>query len=94
MPTTPKRHFDEDIARATSIVAHASPLPSTTLAGQLLRDDLLRSAWMFGVGAMDAYFSDAYVHMLTTALRAKNGHTMGADGCGRLECTFRSDRAA
>lgn len=72
MPTTPKRHFDEDIARAAAIVAHASPLPSATPAEQLLRDDLLRNGWMFAVGAMDAYFCDAYVHCITTTLRSKS----------------------
>lgn len=75
MPTTPKRHFDEDIARATAIVAHAKTLPSATNAEKLLRDDLLRNGWMFAVGAMDAYFCDAYVHCITTSLRAKSLHS-------------------
>ena len=56
MPRTPKRHFDEDIARATAIVAHASLLPVATPEEQLLRDDLLRNGWMFAVGAMDVDF--------------------------------------
>lgn len=72
MPTTPKRHFDEDISRAESLVLHARSLPAATDPERLLRDDVLRSAWMFAVGAMDAYFCDAYVHCLTTALRAKS----------------------
>ena len=60
MPATALQHFQEDIARARAIVAHAEPLPRTTSAEQLLRSDLLRSAWMFAVGALDAYYCDAY----------------------------------
>lgn len=72
MPATPKRHFDEDVSRATAIVTHAGPLPVATPQQRLLRNDLLRSGWMFAVGAMDAYFCDAYVHCITTTLRAKS----------------------
>ncbi len=72
MPITPKRHFDEDIARAKAIAVHAKTLLSTTPFEELLRDDLLRSAWMFAVGAMDAYFCDAYAHFLATTLQAKS----------------------
>ena len=56
MPTTAVQHFQEDIARARAIVIHANPLPPSTVPEQMLRSDLLRSAWMFGVGALDAYF--------------------------------------
>ena len=72
MPTTPKRHFDQDLARATAIVDHAHPLRVATSPEELLRDDLLRTGWMFAVGALDAYFCDAYVHCITTTLRAKS----------------------
>lgn len=72
MPSTPKRHFDEDIARAKAIAVLAKTLPFATPAEQLLRDDLLRSAWMFAVGAMDAYFCDAYAHSLATTLQSKS----------------------
>jgi len=71
MPTTPKAHFDEDIARATSLVNVAEDLPATNNAERLIRDDVLRSARMFAVGAMDAYFCDAYVSMLARTLRGK-----------------------
>lgn len=71
MPTTAKAHFDEDIARATSLVDVANGLPATNEAERLLRDDVLRSAWMFAVGAMDAYFCDAYVSLLARTLRGK-----------------------
>ena len=53
MPTTALAHFGEDVARARAIVAHADPLPAATPAEQMLRSDLLRSAWMFSVGALD-----------------------------------------
>lgn len=60
MPATALQHFQEDIGRARAIVSHADPLPRGTPAEQLLRADLLRSAWMFAVGALDAFFCDAY----------------------------------
>lgn len=71
MPTTPKAHFDEDIARALSLVLVANGLPAANSAECLIRDDVLRSAWMFAVGAMDAYFCDAYVSLLARTLRGK-----------------------
>jgi len=55
VPATALQHFQEDIERAKAIIAHAAPLPHTNDAERLLRDDLLRSAWMFAVGALDAY---------------------------------------
>jgi hypothetical protein len=58
MPATALQHFREDIARARAIIAHAAPLPHATHTEQLLRSDLLRSAWMFAVGALDAYFCE------------------------------------
>ena len=60
MPATALQHFREDIARAKAIVSHAAPLPLSTGGEKLLRSDLLPSAWMFAVGALDAYFCDAY----------------------------------
>ena len=35
-----------------------------------VRDDMLRSTWMMGVGALDAYFSDAYAALLASTLIA------------------------
>ena len=72
MPRTAKKHFDEDIKRVEAIVAHAYTLPHRRAAKALLRDDLFRAAWMHAVGAMDAYFCDAYADMLARVLRAKN----------------------
>jgi len=35
------------------------------------KDDMLRSAWMFAVGACDAFFADAYADLISRTLRAK-----------------------
>ena len=40
----------------------------------MLRSDLLRSAWMFAVGAMDAYFCDAYTDIVAAAISSKSRH--------------------
>lgn len=64
--TTPKAHFDEDLNRARAIFVHANTLPTG-----LLRDDIARSAWMMGVGAVDAYFCDAYADLIARTLQAK-----------------------
>ena len=64
---TAKSHFDDDMARAEALRAHALTLPDGGL-----KDDLLRSAWMFAVGASDAYFSDAYADLIARTLRAKD----------------------
>lgn len=64
MPATAHQHFTEDIARAKAIVAHADQLPHDTQSKSLLRSDLLRGAWMFAVGALDAYFCDAYTDII------------------------------
>ncbi len=71
MPTTAKNHFDQDIARARALLAHARSLPHGTAAHRLLREDLFRSAWMFAVGALDAYFCDAFSHCVACTLIAK-----------------------
>ncbi len=74
MPGTALNHFRQDIGRARAIVAHADPLPQGTPAEQLLRGDLWRSAWMFGVGALDAYFCDAYTDIVAATIIAKSRH--------------------
>jgi hypothetical protein len=63
---TALKHFQEDMARARALLDHAS----NQQAG-LLADDVIRAAWMMGVGACDAYFSDAYADLITRTLRAK-----------------------
>ena len=72
MPATAFQHFREDIARAEAIRAHASTLPEGTGAERLLRSDLLRSSWMFAVGALDAYFCDAYTDLVAAAVNSKS----------------------
>jgi hypothetical protein len=59
MPGTALARFNDDVMRARAIVAHADPLPQTTEPERMLRSDLFRSAWMFAVGALDAYFCDS-----------------------------------
>jgi len=71
VPVTALKHFAEDISRARAILAHADPLPTGTDAEHLLRSDLLRTAWMFAVGALDAYFCDAYTDIVAAAIIAK-----------------------
>jgi hypothetical protein len=72
MPATALQHFTHDIVRARAIVAHAQPLPHATPAEKLLRSDLLRSAWMFAVGALDAYFCDAYTDIIAATASSKS----------------------
>jgi hypothetical protein len=74
VPATALNHFEQDITRASAIVAHASPLPGGTPAEQLLRSDLFRTGWMFAVGALDAYFCDAYTDVVAATSIAKNRH--------------------
>lgn len=71
MPATALQHFNEDIARAHAIRVHADSMPRRDNAGQLLRSDLLRSSWMFAVGAMDAYFCDAYTDLVAATASSK-----------------------
>jgi hypothetical protein len=72
VPNTAFHHFQQDVARARAIVSHADLLPHGTPAEQLLRDDLWRSAWMFGVGSLDAYFCDAYTDIVAATIIAKS----------------------
>lgn len=72
MPATALQHFNEDITRAKALLAHAEPLPVATPEQQLLRSDILRSAWMFSIGALDAYFCDAYTDAVAAAIIAKS----------------------
>ncbi len=72
MPTTALNHFNQDLARARSILDHADPLPRPTADERLLRSDLFRSAWMFAVGALDAYFCDAYSDLIAATVISKS----------------------
>ncbi len=72
MLATALQHFDEDIARARTIIAHAEPLPRTSAAEDVLRSDLLPDGWMFAVGAMDANFCDAYTDLVAATASSKS----------------------
>lgn len=72
MPATALVHFNQDIARAKAIVSHADLLPRATDVEKSLRSDLLRSAWMFSVGALDAYFCDAYTDVIAATANSKS----------------------
>ena len=72
MPPVPLRHFTEDIKRAHTLLIHCDPLPSGTSTEQVLRSDILRSSWMFAIGALDAYFCDAYTDAVAAAIIAKS----------------------
>lgn len=72
MPVTALNHFRDDIARAKAIVDHANGLPTGTPAEQTLRSDLLRSAWMLAIGALDAYFCDAYTDIVAATIISKS----------------------
>jgi len=74
MPATAFQHFHDDISRAWAITNHAHALPTATPAEQLLRSDLLRSGWMFAVGALDAYFCDAYTDIVAATIISKTRH--------------------
>lgn len=69
MPTTHRNYFDEDIARAKAILQTSEDLKQNGMATRQYRDVRL-SAIALAVGAMDAYFCDAYVDCLTSVLRA------------------------
>jgi hypothetical protein len=72
LPTTARNHFVQDIERAKALVSHANTLPDGTADEQLLRSDILRSGWMFAVGALDAYFCDAYTDIVAATIIAKS----------------------
>jgi len=70
MLITALSHFDQDITRSRQLLEHADTLP----VGVLQRD-IRRSAWMMSVGALDAYFCDAYADTIARVLRAREIQT-------------------
>ena len=72
---TPKKYFDEDIDRAKNLFHIAANLQNNIASS--VRDDLLRSAWMFAVGACDAYFCDAYADLITRTYSAREMESKG-----------------
>ncbi len=74
MPTAALATFKEDIARATALVSHGDVLPHATIAQATLRSDILRSSWMLSVGAVDAYFCDAFSDFFAATMISKQRH--------------------
>ncbi len=74
MPTTAFQHFQDDVTRARAMIALADTLPRGTALERRLRCDVLRSAWMFAVGALDAYFCDAYTDVVAATVISKSRH--------------------
>jgi hypothetical protein len=74
MPTRAIKTFRLDIQRANALVrcADSPPFIPATGATGALRSDILRSGWMFAVGAMDAYFCDAYADIIGATLISKS----------------------
>lgn len=83
MPATPRTHFDDDISRAWAL--HATAI-STEANEPPLAVDVGRVAVAFGVGALDAYLSDAFTDTLARCLKScrQNGHSPPA-GYSKLE---------
>lgn len=71
MPQLAYRHFQQNMQRARALLTHATQMAMTSDAEKLLRDDVLRSAWMFAVGALDAYFCDAYTDFVASTIVAQ-----------------------
>lgn len=71
MPHQARQDFDRNIDRARALLALERTMPRSNPQEKLVADDVLRSAWMFAVGAMDSYFCDAYTDMVAAALICK-----------------------
>jgi hypothetical protein len=67
--STFRRHFDEDISRAESLLALANGA-APVMKKAMRTDDVRLSAVAMAVGAMDAYFCDAYVDCLAKRLQS------------------------
>ena len=59
-------------------------------AEKLLRSDLLRSAWMFAVGALDAYFCDAYTDIIAATASSKSRQPRSRSRSGSMRSSSRS----
>ena len=72
MTRTARKHFDDDISRAETLLALAND--GENQLGDEVNRDLRLAAVAMAVGAMDAYFCDAYADCLTKRLQsAKDG---------------------
>lgn len=89
MPTTQRVHFNADIARAEALLEKAEQME---VAGEPARLclDLRSSAVALAVGALDAYFCDAYVDCLSAVLQAYVGNTW----TGALPSAFANQQLA
>lgn len=69
MTSTFRKHFDEDMARSASLLRLANgAAPVMKAAGRA--DDVRLAAVAMAVGAMDAYFCDAYADCLAMRLQS------------------------
>ncbi len=73
MPTTARKHFEDDLSRAYALAAAAVRLETTDPG---LARDVGRAGIAFGIGAMDAYLCDAYVDCLARCLKALRRGTL------------------
>jgi len=69
MGTTFRKHFDEDMSRVESLLELANGSAPVMRKGERANDVRLGSIAM-AVGAMDAYFCDAYVDCLAKRLQS------------------------
>lgn len=67
MPSTALSHFNQDINRSRNLKNHADSLSTS-----ILQDDIFRASWMIAIGALDAYFCDAFADILSKMLIAKS----------------------
>jgi hypothetical protein len=83
VPSTARKHFDDDISRAWGVHGQAVGVEPTNAP---LAADLARCSVAFAVGALDAYLSDAFVDSLTRVLKAcrQKGASLPA-AYGKLE---------
>ena len=79
MTSTFRRHFDEDISRAESLLALGNGGAPAIRKGNRADDVRLASVAM-AVGAMDAYFCDAYVDCLAKRLQSFKSGALGLPG--------------
>jgi hypothetical protein len=62
-----RKQFGEDISRAFHVQVHVASLAGPEA---FLAQDLLRSAVVIAVGAMDAYLCDFYIDLLSSSTQA------------------------
>jgi hypothetical protein len=72
MPQKAISTFQSDIARAEALLDNAASMPDGAPLQTLLKTDIMRAAWMFAVGAMDAYFCDAYTDLIASTFICKS----------------------